>query len=132
MSFSDHNLSVVCRRCRCCCPCRIFQNINQTPISTKNSTIHPWVKNNQVCSIPRGENILAIFKILLQNYFTNFNKTWYNASLVKGIQVCSNEGPRPSPRGNYLEIAKIHWRKILGKRIVKFKWRSMPFSKGDN
>ena len=27
---------------------------------------------------------------------------------VKGIQVCSNEGPRPFARGNNKEIAKIH------------------------
>ena len=29
---------------------------------------------------------------------------------VKGIQICSNEGPRPFPRGDNYEIAKIHWR----------------------
>ena len=27
---------------------------------------------------------------------------------VKGIQVCSNEGPRPFPRGDNYEIVKIH------------------------
>ena len=27
---------------------------------------------------------------------------------VKGIQVCSNEGPRPFPRGDNFEIVKIH------------------------
>ena len=27
----------------------------------------------------------------------------------RGIQICSNEGPRPFPRRNYYEIAKIHW-----------------------
>ena len=29
---------------------------------------------------------------------------------VKGINVCSNEGPSPFPRGAKYEIAKIHWR----------------------
>ena len=29
---------------------------------------------------------------------------------TKGIQVCSNEGPHPFPRGDYCEIAKIHRR----------------------
>ena len=29
---------------------------------------------------------------------------------VKGIQVCSNNWPRPFPRGDNYEIAKIHWR----------------------
>ena len=28
---------------------------------------------------------------------------------VKGIQVCSNDGPRPLPRGDNYEISKIHW-----------------------
>ena len=28
---------------------------------------------------------------------------------VKGIQICSNEGPLPFPRGDNYEIAKIHW-----------------------
>ena len=31
---------------------------------------------------------------------------------VKGIQVCSNEGPRPFPRGDNYEIVKIHWRNL--------------------
>ena len=29
---------------------------------------------------------------------------------MKGIQVCSNEGPRLFPRGDNYEIVKIHWR----------------------
>ena len=29
---------------------------------------------------------------------------------VKGIQICSNEGQYPFPRGDDYEIAKIHWR----------------------
>ena len=28
---------------------------------------------------------------------------------VNGIQVCSNEGPRPFPRGDNYQIVKIHW-----------------------
>ena len=28
---------------------------------------------------------------------------------MKGIQVCSNEGSRPFPRGDNYEIEKIHW-----------------------
>ena len=27
---------------------------------------------------------------------------------VKGIQICSNEGSRPFPRGDHYEIEKIH------------------------
>ena len=32
--------------------------------------------------------------------------------LVKWIQSCSNEGPRPFPRGDNKEIVKIHWRNL--------------------
>ena len=41
-------------------------------------------------------------------------------SWVKGIQVCSNKGPCPFPRGDNDEIAKIHWRnlKILFSRTT--------------
>ena len=49
------------------------------------------------------------FHLLLQNHWANFNQTWPKASLGEGIQVCSNEGPRPFPRGDNYEIAKIHW-----------------------
>ena len=31
---------------------------------------------------------------------------------MKWIQVCSNEGPCPFPRGDNYEIAKIHWRNL--------------------
>ena len=31
---------------------------------------------------------------------------------MKGIQVCSNEGPRPFPRGDNYEIVKIHWQNL--------------------
>ena len=31
---------------------------------------------------------------------------------VKGIQVCSIEGPHPFPRGDNYEIAKIHWQNL--------------------
>mgnify|MGYP003685767591 CR=1 FL=1 len=31
---------------------------------------------------------------------------------MKGIQVCSNEGPHPFPRGYIYVIVKIHWRNL--------------------
>ena len=49
------------------------------------------------------------FHLLLQNHGANFNQTWHKASLVKGIPFCSNEGPRPFPRGDFYELEKIHW-----------------------
>ena len=43
-----------------------------------------------------------------------------NHPCLKGIQVCSYEGPRPFPRGDNCEITKIHWRnfKIFFSRIT--------------
>ena len=45
--------------------------------------------------------------LLLQNHYANFNQTWRNHLWMMGIQFCSNEGPRPFPRGDKYEIAKI-------------------------
>ena len=70
---------------------------------------------------------------------------------VKGIQVCSNERPRPSQRGDNRELKKINWQLLknlllqnhwayfnqfwhkvsLGEwNSCLFKWRATPFSKG--
>ena len=81
-------------------------------ISIKLGTKHPWVKGNQVCSnkgpcpFPRGNNYdiakihLQIFKnLFLNNHWTNFIKLGTNHPWVKGIQISSNEVPRPFPRG---------------------------------
>ena len=38
------------------------------------------------------------FQLLLKNHWVIFNQTWHKA--LKGIQVCSNEEPRPFPRGD--------------------------------
>ena len=46
---------------------------------------------------------------LLQNHWANFNKTWHKVFLSEGIQVRSNEEPRPFPRSDDYEIAKVHW-----------------------
>ena len=50
------------------------------------------------------------FKTLLKNHWTNLTKLGTKHPLVKGIQVCSNEGPGPFPRGDNYEIVKIHLR----------------------
>ena len=71
--------------------------------------------NEGPCPFPRGdnnkknENILTNFK----NHLLK-NQTWYKIIIsrtklstkypwVMGIQVCSNEGPCPFPRGDYSE-----------------------------
>ena len=64
---------------------------------------------------PRGDNN-EIAKIYLQNLKKNFfsrttepisTKLSKKHPWVKGIQVCSKEGPCPFPRGDNNEIAKI-------------------------
>jgi hypothetical protein len=46
--------------------------------------------------------------LLLQNHWANFNQIWLKSSLGEGIQVCSNEGRRPSLRGDNSKRVKIH------------------------
>ena len=86
---------------------------NHWASSTKLGTMHPWVKGIQVCSIegpcpfPRGDNY-EIAKIHWKNLKIFFSKTTEPISTklgtmhpwVKGIQFCSNEGPRTFPRGD--------------------------------
>ena len=91
------------------------------PISTKLGTKYPWVKGIQVCSnegprpFPRGDN-KEIAKIHVRTFKIFFLKTTEPISTklgtkhpwVMGIHVSSKEGPRPFPRENDYEIAKIH------------------------
>ena len=66
---------------------------------------------------PRGDNY-EIVKIHWRNLKIFFSRTTEPISTklgtkhpwVKGIQVCSNEGPRPFTRGDNYEIVIIHWR----------------------
>ena len=44
-----------------------------------------------------------------QNHWANSTKLATNHPWVKEIQVYSNEGPDPFPRGDYYDIVKIHW-----------------------
>ena len=68
-------------------------------------------------SFQRGDTCnYEIAKILRQNLKIFFSRTTGTVSTklgtkypwVKGIQVCSNEGPRPSQRGDNWEIIKIN------------------------
>ena len=120
----------------------------------------------QVCSneeprpFPRGDNSKNVK--LYWKYFKIFSRTIGPISTklgtmnpwMEGIQVCSNAGPHPFPRGDNYEIAKIHWNnlKIFFPRTTEpisyklgtihpwvslgegdlnlFKRRAPPFSKG--
>ena len=113
---------------------KIFFSRTTGPILTKLGTKYPWVKGIQVCSnegphsSPRGDNN-EIAKIHWRNSKIFFFRTNEPISTklgtkhpwVKGTQVCSNEGPRPFPRGDNYEIVKIHWRnlKIFFSRTTK-------------
>ena len=95
--------------------------------------MHPWVKGIQVCSnkgprpFPRGDNY-QIAKIHWRNLKIFFSWTTGLISTklgtmhpwVKGIQVCSNEGPHPFPRGNNYQIAKMHWQNL--KNVLLNHW----------
>ena len=87
--------------------------------STKLDTKHPWVMGIQVCSnegprpFPTGDNyeIAEIHRRNLKFFFSRTtgpisNKLGTKHPWVMGIQVCSNEGPNPFPRGYNSKIAK--------------------------
>ena len=91
--------------------------------STKLCTLHSWVEgiqfysNKGPCPFPRGDNY-KIVKIHWRNSKIFFSRTTGPISTtklgtmhpwVKGIRVCSNEGPCPFPWGDYYEIANKHW-----------------------
>ena len=143
---------------------KIFFSRTTEPISTKLGTKHPWVKGIQVCSnegprpFPRGDNYEIVkihwwnFKIFLSRTTEPFStKLVTKHPWVKGIQVCSNEWPRPFPRSDNCEKAKIHWQtfknlllqnhwanfnQTLHKASLDegdsnlFKWRTLLFFKG--
>ena len=46
--------------------------------------------------------------LLTQNHWASFNQSWHKSSLVKGIQVYSNEELRPFPKEKYNEIVKMY------------------------
>ena len=116
---------------------KILLSRTSGPISTKLGTKYLWVKGIQVYSnkgsrlFPRGDNY-DIAKILWRNFKIFFSRTNGTISTklgtkhfwVKKIQICSNEGPWPFPRGDSYEIRKIHWR-ILKKffsRRTNYPW----------
>ena len=117
------------------------------PISTKLGTMHPWVKEIQVysneepCPFPRGDNYEKA-KIHWWNLKIFFYRTTGLISTklgtkhpwVKGIQVCSNEGNHPFPRGDNYEKAKTLGTKhpwVKGIQICTNKGPH-PFPRGDN
>ena len=90
-----------------------------TKLSTKgegNSSLFKW----RTTAFPRDYNyeIAKIHKhnlkiFLYRTAWPILTKLSTKHPWVKKIQVCSIEGPRPFPRGDYNEIAKNNWRLLF-------------------
>ena len=65
-------------------------------------------------------SVFSYFRLLLQNHWANSTKLGTKHPWVEGIQVCSNEGPCPSPRGDNSEIVNLYskYLKILFSRTT--------------
>ena len=48
-----------------------------------------------------------------------------NILLWKGFKFCSNEGPRPFPKGDSNEIAKIHWKSQVEEKLRFYNQRTI-------
>ena len=64
-------------------------------------------------SFPRGDNLEIVnfyskYLKIFSEPLTNLNQTWHKASLGEGIQVCSNEGPRPFPKADNSEKVQLY------------------------
>ena len=69
--------------------------------------------SNEGPTLFQGEIIAKIHCQIYKIFFSRTagpisTKLGTNRLLVKGIQVCSNEGPRPFPWGDNYKFAKIH------------------------
>jgi hypothetical protein len=58
---------------------------------------------------------LSVCKLYIFDFFSRttrpiLTRLYTNHPWVKGIQVCSKEGDRPSPRGDNTGRVKIHWK----------------------
>ena len=92
-------------------------NFNQTLHNASLGEGAQVCSNEGPCTFPRGDDyeIAKIHWQILKIFFSRTTglisaKLGTMHPLVKGTQICSNEGPHPFPRGDNYEIAKIHWR----------------------
>ena len=103
----------------------IFFSRTTGPISTKLGTLHTWVKGIQACSnerlrlFPRGDNyetgIIHRWNVKILYSKTTVpisTKLCTNRTLVMKIQVSSNKGLRPFPKGDNYKKLKIHLRNL--------------------
>ena len=156
--FLAHLSSVVCQSVRPSVNFSHFHHLLQNYSANFNQTWHNVYMDKADSSLSREDN-WEIIKINWQLLKIFFSKTTgpiltglsTNYTCVKGIQVCSNEGPRPFQRGDNWEKIKINWQllkiflsrttgPISTKLAIKHswvkmiqvffsKWRVKPFSK---
>ena len=124
-------MSVVHRRRHRCCCCRrkLFPflssspesmdqyqpNLAQSPLRSRgfkyvqmnDQVLFQKGNNHEIAKIHWG-NLLLQYHLTLSTILGTKKKNLW----LKGIQVCSNEGPRFFPRGDNYEIAKIHWQNL--------------------
>jgi hypothetical protein len=99
---------------------KIFSSRTSRPNLIKLKTHHPWLKGIQVCSnkgsgfIQRGDNHKNVkmgwghLKIFSRTTGPILTRLGTNHPWIKGIQMCSNEGDNPYPRGGNSKRVKIH------------------------
>ena len=112
---------------------KIFSSRTTGLISSKLGTTHTWMERIQFCSY-EGSSLSAsgdnskIVKIYLKYLKIFLFRTTRSISTklgtkhpwVEEIQVCSNEGLRPSQRGDKSEMVKLYWKysKILSSKLL--------------
>ena len=93
------------------CQCCLYSTLRFQLIWAENSSElfwSPFVRRLSVCpSVCLSVNF-SFFRLLLKSRKANFNQIGTMHPWVKGIQVCSNEGPFPFPKADNCKIAKIH------------------------
>jgi hypothetical protein len=99
---------------------KIFFSITSRPKSIKLGTNYPWMKGIQVCSnkgpdpLQKGDNHpnIEMGLVHLIIFFRTTGPILTRLRIIhlwgKGIQVCSNEGDCPSPRGGNSKRVRIH------------------------
>ena len=93
---------------------KMFSSRTTGPISTKLCTRHIRWKGLKFVQI-KGHTFLQGEIMVKINALTIFKTTKLDTkhSLVKIIQVCTNEGPCIFPMENNNKLAKIHWWHVL-------------------
>ena len=85
-----------------------WANFNQTGTNVEPRPFPRW-DNYEIAKV-HWRNLF--FKKFLRTTWPISTKLGTKHPWVKGIQVCSNEGPHPFPRGDNYNTAKIHWQNL--------------------